>query len=128
MSRFLPALVVLTLAAWPASDETYTLFIYEDPADIALPAHTGPDGAADWSAYSEFGALLGRNGVVRGAAPLIPQGGAGTGGLVLGGYFPIETASRAAAEVYAAKAPSSKRGGKTVVLEHLPTPGMLTPQ
>jgi hypothetical protein len=120
--------VALTLAAWPASAETYTLFIYEAPADIALRTDAGPEGAAYWAAYSEFGALLGRDGVVRGGAPLIPQDGASTGELVLGGYFQIETASRAAAEAYAAEAPPSKRGGKTLVFEHLPTPGMLPPQ
>ncbi len=125
MSRFFPALVALTLAAWPASAETYTLFIYETPSDIALRTDAGPEGTAYWAAYSEFGALLGRDGVVRGGAPLIPRDRAGTGELILGGYFQIETASHAAAEAYAAEAPSSKRGGKTLVLEHLPTPGML---
>ncbi len=127
MPRFLPALAAFALAALPASAETYTLFIYETPADIALRADQGAEGAAYWSAYSDFGAVLGRDGVVRGGAPLIP-GEPGTGELVLGGYFQIETASRAAAEAYAAEAPSSKRGGQTVVLEHLPTPGMSAPQ
>ena len=127
MPRFLPALAALALAALPAGAETYTLFVYETPADIALRADTSAEGAAYWAAYSEFGAQLGRDGVVRGGAPLIP-GETGTGELILGGYFQIETASRAAAEAYAAEAPSSKRGGKTVVLEHLPTPGMSAPQ
>ena len=128
MSRFLPALAALALAALPAAAETYSLFIYETPADIALRSDTGPDGAAYWQAYSDFGAVLGRDGVVRGGAPLIPESEARTGELLLGGYFQIETASRAAAEAYAAEAPSSKRGGRTVVLEHLPTPGMMAPQ
>ena len=128
MPRFLPALAALALAAFPAAAETYTLFVYETPADIALRTDTGAEGAAYWAAYAEFGAQLGRDGVVRGGAPLIPASTAGTGELVLGGYFQIETASRAAAEAYAAEAPSSNRGGKTVVLEHLPTPGMMAPQ
>lgn len=127
MTRFLPALAALALAPLPASAETYTLFIYETPADIALRTDPGADGAAYWAAYSEFGARLSREGVARGGAPLIP-GEAGTGELVLGGYFQIETASRATAEAYAAEAPSSKRGGKTVILEHMPTLGMMTPQ
>lgn len=128
MSRFLPALAALALAAGLANAETYTLFIYESPAEIALRSDPGADGAAYWSAYSDFGAVLGRDGVVRGGAPLIPQDGANAGELVLGGYFQIETASREAAEAYAAQAPSSKRGGKTLVLEHLPTPGMSAAQ
>lgn len=128
MPRFLPALAALALAALPAAAETYTLFIYETPADIALRTDPGAGGAAYWQAYSDFGAALGRDGVVRGGAPLVPESEARTGELVLGGYFQIETASRAAAEAYAAEAPSSKRGGRTVVLEHLPTPGMMAPQ
>jgi hypothetical protein len=128
MSRFLPALAALALAALPASAETYTLFIYETPADVALRTDPGADGAAYWAAYSDYSAELARDGVMRGGAPLIPQAGVGTGELVLGGYFQIETASRAAAEAYAAEAPSSTRGGKTLVLEHLPTPGMMAPQ
>ncbi len=127
MPRYLPALAALALAALPVSAEAYTLFIYETPAEIALRTDPGADGAAYWAAYSEFGAQLGRDGVVRAGAPLIP-GETGTGELLLGGYFQIETGSRAAAEAYAAEAPSSKRGGKTVVLEHMPTPAMMAPQ
>lgn len=128
MPRFLPALAALALAALPAAAETYTLFIYETPADIALRTDTGAEGAAYWQAYSDFSAALGRDGVMRGGAPLIPDREASTGELVLGGYFQIETASRDAAEAYAAEAPSSKRGGRTALLEHLPTPGMMAPQ
>ncbi|MCU0730210.1 MAG: hypothetical protein MUE84_01345 [Hyphomonas sp.] len=128
MPRFLPALAALALAALPAAAETYTLLIYESPGDIALRTDTGAEGAAYWQAYSDFSAELGRDGVMRGGAPLIPDREAYTGELVLGGYFQIETASRAAAEAYAAEAPSSKRGGRTVVAEHLPTPGMIAPQ
>ncbi len=128
MPRFLPALAVLAVAVLPASAETFTLFIYETPADIALRTDAGAEGAAYWAAYSDYSAELARDGVMRGGAPLIPETGIGTGELVLGGYFQIETASRAAAEAYAAEAPSSKRGGRTVVAEHLPTPGMIAPQ
>lgn len=127
MSRFLPALAALALAALPASAESYTLFIYETAADVALRTDAGADGAAYWAAYSDFSAELARDGVMRGGAPLIP-GETATGELVLGGYFQIETASRASAEAYAAEAPSSKRGGKTLVFEHLPTPGMSASQ
>ncbi|WP_291204637.1 hypothetical protein [Hyphomonas sp.] len=46
-------------------------------------------------------------------APLISESEAPTGERVLGGYFQIETALRAAAEAYAGEPPCSKRGGMT---------------
>lgn len=121
--RTASAMAAILAFAAPAVAEAFTLFIYETQDEIALRDDTSEEGAAYWAAWTEFNAGLVRAGAVRGGAPLIPSGVLESAdGLVLGGYFVIEAADEETAEDFAAAAPSSARGGRTVVARHLATP------
>ena len=112
------ALAALTV---PALAEPFTLFIYETPEDIALRSDTTRAGAAYWSVWAEYSAVLAGSGAMRGGAPLaISQ----ADGATLSGYIVLEAATRAEAEALAASAPAALRGGRVVVVPHLAVPRM----
>lgn len=130
MTRMFLLAAPLVFAASAALAEEFTIFIYETPAEIALRADRGPDGAAYWSAFAEYGAALGEAGVMRGGAPLLVSAtDAGTAGdLILGGYFRIETPTLAEAQALAAQAPSTVRGGAATAVGHMPTQATMLTQ
>lgn len=116
LARF--ALAAAAFAAAPASAETFTLLIYESPAELRLRNVGGDAGAAYWGAYAAFGQSLVEAGVMRGGAALdVP---AKPTGVTLGGYFTIEAATRADAERLAAKAPAVTRGGRVELRGNVP--------
>jgi hypothetical protein len=83
------ALAAATLAAVPAGAETFTVLIYESPAELRLRDAGGDAGAAYWHAYAAFGQSLAEAGVMRGGAALAVP--AKPTEVTLGGYFTIET-------------------------------------
>jgi len=107
--------------ATPVLAEPFTLFIYESPEDIALRSADSADGAAYWTLWTEYAAVLDTAGVVRGGAPLMIEE---ADGLTLSGYFILDAASRAEAEALADRAPSAARGGDAIIMPHLAMPGM----
>jgi hypothetical protein len=113
------ALAAATLAAVPAGAETFTVLIYESPAELRLRDAGGDAGAAYWHAYAAFGQSLAEAGVMRGGAALAVP--AKPTEVTLGGYFTIEIATRAEAEALAAKAPAVTRGGRVDVRSNVPT-------
>ncbi len=112
----------VALFAAPATAADFTLFIYETPAQIALRANPGPEGQGYWAKWAAFNAALEAESVLRGGTPLAPEASAEAQpdtGLVLGGYFVLETADRSRAEALAAMAPSATNGGIARVVPHL---------
>lgn len=118
------------LASSLAAAESYTLFIYETNADIALRADT-EKAPAYWAAYAAFSQQLEQAGVLRGGAALQPDELAHTVRLTdgkpqiqagaharsrepLGGYFVIDVADLAAATAWAEKAPGAATGAVEV--------------
>jgi hypothetical protein len=79
------ALAAATLAAVPAGAETFTVLIYESPAELRLRDAGGDAGAAYWHAYAAFGQSLAEAGVMRGGAALAVP--AKPTEVTLGGYF-----------------------------------------
>lgn len=112
------ALSAAALTAVPASAETFTVLVYESPAELRLRGAGGEAGAAYWGAYAAFGQSLAEAGAMRGGAALAVP--AKPKGVTLGGYFTIETATRAEAEALAAKAPAVTRGGRVDVRSNVP--------
>lgn len=113
------AVAAAVLGATPAAAETYTLLIYESPAELKLRGDTGTAGAEYWGSYAAFSQSLAEAGVMRGGAALTVP--AKVTGVTLGGYFTLETATRAEAERLAAAAPAAKRGGRVELRANVPT-------
>jgi hypothetical protein len=133
------AALAATLAALtaPVDAAPYTLFIYEDPGQLALRPASGDAAAAYWGDYDAFGKALAAAGVLRGGSALttgapVALVGAGDGdagtpvarsGLPLGGYFQIDVATDAEALAWAAKVPTAGTG-LVEVRAGYPVPGM----
>jgi hypothetical protein len=117
-----PLLAAAALAALTASAhaDPFTMVFHETPADTAPRSDTTEAGAAYWSVWVEYSAMLAQTGVVRGGAPLIVSEGDGT---AISGYFILDT-TLAEAEALAALAPATTRDGRVVVVRHLAVPGM----
>lgn len=113
------AAAVTALAGTPARAESYTLLIYETPADLRLRDDNGAAAKDYWASYASFGRTLAEAGVLRGGAALMVPAKVTT--VTLGGYFTLETASRAEAERFATRAPAIKRGGRVELRANLPT-------
>jgi hypothetical protein len=134
------ALTTAMLVSSAAAAESFTIFVYERPADLALRSDTTARGQAYWADYARFADALQKAGAIRGGAPLqLPQqgrvirsggpsrgvdGALGAGGLHLGGYFNIEAPDLDAAAALAAQAPSVRRGGAAEVRATYPAPAM----
>lgn len=115
---FSTALAAAALAAAPAGAETYSLLIYESPAELRLRSDDGAAGRQYWASYAAFGQTLTEAGALRGGAALaVPTT---ITGITLSGYFTLETATRAEAERLAASAPATRRGGRVELRAHLP--------
>lgn len=128
----LAAATVMGLAARPAAAEPFTLLVYERADQLALRSDTGARGKAYWDAYAEAGKAMQAANVLRGGAPLdlpktastvrrlnvskahVSPGSPTTGPLSLGGFFIIDVADRAAAEVWAARLPAAQTGAVEV--------------
>lgn len=136
MLRFAAIAATLAAIAAPAGAAPYTLFIYEDPGQLALRPASGDAAAAYWGAYDAFGKALAAAGVLRGGAALttgapvaLVGGGENAGmpvarsGLPLGGYFQIDVANGAEALDWAAKVPTAGLGVVEVRAGY-PVPGM----
>jgi hypothetical protein len=113
--------LALSALSGPALAEPFTMLIYETPEDIALRSDGTEAGAAYWSVWAEYSAVLAASGAVRGGAALMINA---QDGAALSGYFILETASPAEAEALAASAPAALRGDRVVVVPHLAVPGM----
>lgn len=121
----------------PAQAGPFTLFIYEDPDQLALRPGIDDAALAYWSAYDAFSKEMAAAGVLRGGSAL------GTGApvvlvnsqkgepsaqpyarseLALGGYFQIDVPSEADAIAWAEKLPVA--GGVVEVRAGYPAPGM----
>lgn len=97
---------------------TYTLFIHEGAAELALRADQSPRGAGYWARYADFAQELQRAGVLRGGSALHPRtsmrtvmssgevraAAYSTAPAALGGYFVIEVASLDSAVAWAQRA------------------------
>jgi hypothetical protein len=131
------AAAAATAISAPANAETFTLFIYETPQELALRSSHGDEGRAYWADYASFAAVLEAAHAIRGGAPLAPPedtvsfsgagrrvGGDAKSSLALSGYFQIEADSLASAERLAAQSPSVRRGGRTEVRASYPAPAM----
>ena len=118
------SLIAGLLASSAAAAETFTLFVFESPAELARRADPGADGHAYWKEYADFGATLQVAGAIRGGSPLEPAAGLSAGDLPLGGYFVIDVADRAAAERFAADVPAARRGGRVLIAAPVASPAM----
>jgi hypothetical protein len=128
--KLLPALTALfALTTAPALAEPFVLLIHEAPEQLALRTDPGPDGAAYWAAYADFGREAAAAGIMKGGAAMIPAPVAvagsmdAAGPLTLGGYFLIDVADAAAAQGWAEKLPAA-RTGAVEVRAVVPAPGM----
>jgi hypothetical protein len=130
----------LVSAQAPASAETFTIFIYETPKELALRSSSQDDGLAYWADYAAFANVLQASHAIRSGAPLaLPKDGvsfssagrrvgvAENDALALSGYFQIDAETLAAAEALAAEAPSVRRGGRADVRASYPAPAMSSP-
>lgn len=135
------AALAAAAALWtqPMAAEPYTLFIYEDPGQIALRSLADGAGADYWSEYEAYGAELAAAGVLRSGSALttgdaVAVVGAGPradgvvgaslrSGLPLGGYFQIDVASDGDAIAWARKVPAAGLG-MVEVRAGYPVPGM----
>jgi hypothetical protein len=128
MKLFVPALVC-GLGCAPVLAEPFVLLIHETPEQIGLRADAGAAGQAYWAAYADFGKAAAEAGVLRGGAAMVPQPVAqvgetvAPGALLLGGFFLIDVADRAAAADWAARLPASATGG-VEVRAAITAPGM----
>jgi hypothetical protein len=112
-------LMLLALAAAPvaATAAEYTIMIYERPAQIALRESRTPEGAAYWAAFAAYGEQMTAAGIMRGGAALVTTPAQGLG--APSGHFLIEAPDLAAAEAWAARAPSVARGGTARASAHI---------
>ncbi len=107
--------------AAPAAAEQFALFVYETPADFAA-RDDAERGQAYWGGWAVLAEQMNAAGIVRGGGPLtVPSEGAlisvrdgevATGsvdgsGEALSGWFVIDVADRAEADVWAAKVPAA---------------------
>ncbi|EGF93487.1 hypothetical protein ABI_19270 [Asticcacaulis biprosthecium C19] len=120
--RALTGILGLAVLSGPAQAESFTLFIYEAPSQMALRDDPGEAGQTYWAGYNQFAANLMQAGVLRGGTALNPRdittldtsgrraGTYGASDRILGGYFVIETSDMSAAEALARQAPAVLTG------------------
>jgi|GEM_PF-462781 len=142
LAILVPALGALSLlgrSPAPAAGETFTIFVYETPAEVA--ARTDVKRAqAYWASYGQYGEAMQAAGVLRGGSVMkwgadvrtirvrsgresISIGPATETRDHLGGYFVIEARGMEEALKWAAKCPAASTG-KVEVRPAYPAPSM----
>ncbi|WP_375452081.1 YciI family protein [uncultured Devosia sp.] len=139
MSHRLVGAAIAAMLALPVQAAPFTLFIYEDQAQLDLRPGTDSASQAYWSAYDVYGKDLAAAGVLRGGSALNTSGSVALvtaaraevassayapSSLALGGYFQIDVPSEADAVQWAQKAPL---GGESLieVRAGYPVPAMM---